>query len=223
MILTTDQLTYLRVDLQRLADIKYDPVLDELLDHYATLTEQHMDTGMSFEDASKWAWDDLGQGEGIQKIQDDYIANVQQQIRSRHVAIVKSYFRWPAFLTTALVGVLVYLVVPLIPTDYVIALLYLIVLTPTAILLWLERKLRKEPTSQQSLVFENAARHRNQHVNWVIIGSNFLISSIGDTSRQAFLQVHTTLTVVVCMLLLLYAISFMQLLNERFNFRTKLA
>jgi len=223
MLLTTDQLTYLRVDLQRLADIKYDPVLDELLDHYATLTEQHMDTGMSFEDANKWAWDDLGQGEGIQKIQDDYIANVQQQIRSRHVAIVKSYFRWPAFLTTALVGVLVYLVVPLIPTDYVIALLYLIVLTPTAILLWLERKLRKEPTSQQSLVFENAARHRNQHVNWVIIGSNFLISSIGDTSRQAFLQVHTTITVVVCMLLLLYAISFMQLLNERFNFRTKLA
>jgi ABC-type transport system involved in cytochrome c biogenesis permease subunit len=223
MLLTTDQLTYLRTDLQRLADIKYDPVLNELLDHYATLTEQHMDTGMSFKEASKWAWNDLGQGEGIQKIQDDYIANVQQQIRCRHLTIVKSYFRWPAFLTTALVGVLVYLVVPLIPTDYVIALLYLIVLTPTAILLWLERKLRQEPTSQQALVFENAAKHRNQHVNAVIISSNFLITSIGNESRQTFLQVHSMITVVVCMLLLLYAISFIQLLKERFDFRTTIA
>ncbi len=222
MLLTTDQLTSLRSDLQRLADIKYDPVLNELLDHYATLTEQRMDTGMPFEEASKWAWNDLGQGEGIQQIQDDYIANVQQQIRSRHLVIIKSYFRWPAFLATALVGVLVYLVVPLIPFNYVVTLLYAVILVPSAVMFWLERKLKNEPTSQQALVFENAAKYRNLHLNAVIFVSNFLISSVGDESRR-FLQIHSTITVVMCMLLLLYAISFMQLLNERFDFRTKLA
>ncbi len=222
MLLTTDQLTSLRSDLQRLADIKYDPVLNELLDHYATLTEQRMDTGMPFEEASKWAWNDLGQGEGIQQIQDDYIANVQQQIRSRHLVIIRSYFRWPTFLITALVGVLVYLTVPLIPFNYVVTLLYAVILVPSAVMFWLERKLKNEPTSQQALVFENAAKYRNLHLNVVIFVSNFLISSVGDESRR-FLQIHSTITVVVCMLLLLYAISFMQLLNERFDFRTKLA
>ncbi len=222
MLLTTDQLTSLRSDLQRLADIKYDPVLNELLDHYATLTEQRMDTGMPFEEASKWAWNDLGQGEGIQQIQDDYIANVQQQIRSRHLVIIKSYFRWPTFLITALVGLLVYLTVPLIPFNYVVTLLYAVILVPSAVMFWLERKLKNEPTSQQALVFENAAKYRNLHLNAVIFVSNFLISSVGDESRR-FLQIHSTITVVVCMLLLLYAISFMQLLNERFDFRTKLA
>ncbi len=222
MLLTTDQLTSLRSDLQRLADIKYDPVLNELLDHYATLTEQRMDTGMPFEEASKWAWNDLGQGEGIQQIQDDYIANVQQQIRSRHLVIIKSYFRWPTFLITALVGLLVYLTVPLIPFNYVVTLLYAVILVPSAVMFWLERKLKNEPTSQQALVFENAAKYRNLHLNVVIFVSNFLISSVGDESRR-FLQIHSTITVVVCMLLLLYAISFMQLLNERFDFRTKLA
>ncbi len=222
MLLTTDQLTSLRSDLQRLADIKYDPVLNELLDHYATLTEQRMETGMPFEEASKWAWNDLGQGEGIQQIQDDYIANVQQQIRSRHLVIIKSYFRWPTFLITALVGLLVYLTVPLIPFNYVVTLLYAVILVPSAVMFWLERKLKNEPTSQRALVFENAAKHRNQHVNAVIISSNLLISPFGDESRR-FLQIHSTITVVVCMLLLLYAISFMQLLNERFDFRTKLA
>ncbi|PRY36436.1 hypothetical protein CLV58_11226 [Spirosoma oryzae] len=222
MLLTTDQLTSLRSDLQRLADIKYDPVLNELLDHYATLTEQRMDTGMPFEEASKWAWNDLGQGEGIQQIQDDYIANVQQQIRSRHLVIIKSYFRWPTFLITALVGLLVYLTVPLIPFNYVVTLLYAVILVPSAVMFWLERKLKNEPTSQQALVFENAAKYRNLHLNAVIFVSNFLISSVGDESRR-FLQIHSTITVVMCMLLLLYAISFMQLLNERFDFRTKLA
>ncbi len=222
MLLTTDQLTSLRSDLQRLADIKYDPVLNELLDHYATLTEQRMETGMFFEEASKWAWNDLGQGEGIQQIQDDYIANVQQQIRSRHLVIIKSYFRWPTFLITALVGLLVYLTVPLIPFNYVVTLLYAVILVPSAVMFWLERKLKNEPTSQQALVFENAAKYRNLHLNAVIFVSNFLISSVGDESRR-FLQIHSTITVVVCMLLLLYAISFMQLLNERFDFRTKLA
>ncbi|WP_288429172.1 hypothetical protein [uncultured Spirosoma sp.] len=222
MLLTTDQLTSLRSDLQRLADIKYDPVLNELLDHYATLTEQRMDTGMPFEEASKWAWNDLGQGEGIQQIQDDYIANVQQQIRIRHLVIIKSYFSWPTFLITALVGLLVYLTVPLIPFNYVVTLLYAVILVPSAVMFWLERKLKNEPTSQQALVFENAAKYRNLHLNVVIFVSNFLISSVGDESRR-FLQIHSTITVVMCMLLLLYAISFMQLLNERFDFRTKLA
>lgn len=222
MPLTDNQFQSLRIDLQSMAGIKYDPVLTELLDHYAILTEQYMATDLPFAEASKWAWNDLGQGEGIQRIQDDYIANVQQQIRSSHLALVKSYFRWPAFLTTALVGILVYRVVPLIPVNYVVILLYVVVLSPAAIMFWLERKLKNEPTSQRFLVFEYMAKHSHQHVNALVIGSNFLTSSFGDESRR-FLQVHSTVTIVVCGLLLLYTISFVQLLNKRFDFRTNIA
>lgn len=221
MLLTTDQLTSLRVDLQSLAGIKYDPVLAELLDHYATLTEQHMDTGLSFIDASKWAWNDLGQGEGIQQIQNDYIANVQQQIRSRHLAIVKSYFRWPAFLTTALMGMLVYLVVPLLPADITHYVVLAVAFIPSFIMVWLERKLKHEPTSQRFLLFEYIANHNKQHVNALVISLNFWLI-LTDDRHSRFLQAQSTFTIIVCMLLLLYAISFMQLLNERFDLRTKI-
>jgi len=222
VLLTADQLTSLRIDLQSLAGIKYEPILAELLDHYATLTEQHMDTGLSFGDASKWAWNDLGQGEGIQQIQDDYIANIQQQIRSRHLAIVKSYFRWPAFLTTALVGMLVYLVVPLLPADITRYVLLAVVFIPTFIMVWLERKLKNEPTSQRFLILEYMANHNKQHVNAVVISANFWLILIDD-HHSHFLQAYSTFIMVVCMLMVLYTVSFVQLLNERFDFRTTIA
>lgn len=109
MALTPNQLKSLRYDLQTLANIEYDEVMDELLDHYASLTEQKMANGLSFNEASKWAWTDLGSGTGIQEIQTDYERRIRQQIRSRHVEILKSYFRWPVFVTTVLIGTLTYL------------------------------------------------------------------------------------------------------------------
>lgn len=221
MPLTSDQLTYLRADLQRLAGIKYDPVLAELLDHYATLTEQHMTTGLPFSDASKWAWNDLGQGEGIQQIQDDYVASVQQQIRSQHLAIVKSYFRWPAFLTTALLGMVVYLVVPLLPTNGVLYTALAMAFIPSFVVLWLERKLKNEPTSQRFLILEYMAKHNYQHVYVLINNSYLLLNVMSDNGRSLLLQAHSTFTVVVCLLLFLYSISFVQLLNQRFDFLLK--
>ena len=41
-MLAANQLQILRIDLKDLAGIEYDDVLNELLDHYATLTEQRM-------------------------------------------------------------------------------------------------------------------------------------------------------------------------------------
>jgi len=107
-MLTPSQLTVLRQDLHKLAQIEYDAVFAELLDHYATLTEQKMADGQSFEYASAYAWADLGSGEGMQRLQDDYVKAIRQQVAARHKAIVKSYFRWPTIVVTALMAVLVY-------------------------------------------------------------------------------------------------------------------
>ncbi|MGF7217286.1 hypothetical protein GGR92_003459 [Spirosoma lacussanchae] len=114
MALTTIQLKTLRYDLQELAHIEYHDVLTELLDHYATLTEQKMETGLSFEEASRWAWAELGSGKGLQAIQADFVRNIRRQIRRQHMGVLKSYFRWPTTVLTALVGVITYLVVPML-------------------------------------------------------------------------------------------------------------
>ena len=45
MNLTAAQLNALRLDLQRLANIEHDEVLDELLNHYAMLTKQDSQVG----------------------------------------------------------------------------------------------------------------------------------------------------------------------------------
>lgn len=55
MNLTATQLSALRLGLQSLANIEHDEVLDELLDHYAMLTEQKMAEAYAFDEASKWA------------------------------------------------------------------------------------------------------------------------------------------------------------------------
>lgn len=112
MTLTTHQLNTLRHDLVSLATIEYDDVMAELLDHYASLTEQKMANGLAFDEASKWAWLELGSGVGLQKIQDDYEKGIQQQVKDQHLAIIKGYFRWPMLVTTALVGAVAYLTIP---------------------------------------------------------------------------------------------------------------
>ncbi len=216
MNLTSSQLNALRLDLQQLANIEYNDVLSELLDHYATLTEQKMETGLSFSDASKWAWAELGSGEGLQAIQDDYVKNIQRQIGSRHIDIVKSYFRWPTFVTTALVGILVYLTVPLMSADILTVGFCLLALTPIGITIWGYRQSVDQHGSSGPIVFKYMQRRGGLSVHLIQVFYVYEKPSI-------YLQTHTTALVIFCLLLLLYTISFMQLFRDHFAYKPKVA
>jgi hypothetical protein len=117
MTLTSRQLNALRHDLKTLVEIKYDHLRDELLDHYATLTEEKMNAGYVFDDASTAAWIEMGNGEGIQRIQTDYEAVTKRDIRARHWQIVKSLWSWPTIVSTLLIGVLTTYLIALMPAT----------------------------------------------------------------------------------------------------------
>jgi hypothetical protein len=118
MSLSTKQLAELRHDITSLADIKYDHLTDELLDHYATLTEENMATGLSFYEASTAAFLAMGNGEGIRRIQVKYEIETKRQVKKRHLAILKSFLRWPTVVTTLLVGTLFISLYVNLPTNY---------------------------------------------------------------------------------------------------------
>ena len=212
MDLTATQLSALRLDLQGLAHIEHDEVLDELLDHYAMLTKQKMSDGHPFDEASKWAWAELGSGVGLQAVQDDYVLNIQRQVRNRHFEIIKSYLRWPAFVTTALIGALVYLTVPLLPTDVVKVSFWLLALLPIAITMWGYRK-SLDHSSSGRITFQYMGRRMSGLP--LNIGTLFFIFD----NPKNYLQTHTTVLVLVCLLSLLYTVSFMQLFREKFTLK----
>lgn len=216
-MLAANQFNILRTDLQNLAGIEYDDVLNELLDHYATLTEQRMATGLSFDEASKWAWAGLGSGIGIQAIQDDYIKNVQRQVRVEHLEILKSYFRWPTFVVTALVAALVYMVVPLLPENTVMASFWLIAITPTIILMWSHRKSVDRRTSSGPITLKYMQRSSGIFLNLTQIvlmysGGTFLDQHEGGS----LLQLYVSVSVTIGLLMTLYIVSFVQLFHQQF-------
>ena len=220
-MLTPSQLRYLRCDLLDLANIKYDEVMAELLDHYASLTEQKMINGMSFDQASKWSWAELGSGKGIQSIQDDYVRNIKRQIRSQHLLILKSYFRWPTIITTALIGLLVYLMVPVLPARTVLIGSFCISAVPSLFLLSGYWNGYHQSTGSQNLVWKYVERNGLIPVNLFQIALNFS-DSIGDsssTTTQAFLQTHTGILVTACLFSLLYSISFVQLYRYSYTYK----
>ena len=119
MLLSTKQLADLRHDLTSLATISDDHLADELLDHYATLTEENMATGQSFHEASTAAFHAMGNGIGIQQIQERYERIARHQIRSRHIAIRQSYLMWPTVVTTLFVGAsIAYLILAVLPPHF---------------------------------------------------------------------------------------------------------
>ena len=136
MSLTSHQLNTLRHDLVSLATVEYDDVMAELLDHYASLTEQKMANGADFTEASKWAWFDMGSGEGIQQIQTDYEKSITKQVQDQHLAIIKGYFRWPMLVTTALVAAIMYLIVPMLSHNYLLVSIFATGFIPAIFLLW---------------------------------------------------------------------------------------
>ncbi|GAB3026787.1 hypothetical protein [Spirosoma pulveris] len=221
-MLTPTQLNYLQQDLSGLANIEYDEVMAELLDHYASLTERKIDAGMSFEDASKWAWAELGSGEGLQQIQTDYEKSITAQVRTRHFEILKSYFRWPAFVTTALIGALMYFTAPLITANGMFTIFFICGLSPSAILFYGYQKHLDQQTDSRKIVWNYLRASFSTVWNLIyVFGINNLNSLFEEKSRIWLFQVHSTVGLVLCMVSLLYAVSYIQLFKE--NFSLKLA
>ena len=203
-MLTTTQLNVLRADLQGLAGIEYDDVLNELLDHYATLTEQRVATGLAFDDASKWAWAELGSGEGLQAVQDDYVKNIQQQVRLQHLTILKSYFRWPTFVVTALVAALVHVTVPLLPEDAVVVSFWVLAVMPIGINMWGHRKSAERLSGSGPIVFEYMKRNSGLFLNLTQLG----LSPVGGTflghhEKGSILKLYASASTIIVLLMIL--------------------
>jgi hypothetical protein len=221
MALTTIQLKSLRYDLKELAHIEYDDVLNELLDHYATLTEQKMANGLSFQDASKWAWAELGSGPGLQAVENDYVKNIQRQLQNQHYNVMKSYFRWPTIVTTLLLGLLVYMVVPMIPVRMLILGSFCIMVLPLLVLLKGYWNGYHRTAASMKIVWKFIEQKGVWPVNlfqMALNGSNAIMEDGRDVT-QAFLQAHMSVSVVVCLLVLLYSISLIQLYRQVYTYK----
>ncbi|AUD04694.1 hypothetical protein [Spirosoma pollinicola] len=221
-MLTPTELNFLRQDLSGLVNIEYDEVMTELLDHYASLTERKMTADMPFDEASKWAWAELGSGDGLQQIQTDYEKSIKKQVRVRHLEILKSYFRWPAFVTTALVAVLMYFTAPFITANGMFTVFYVCGLSPLAVLFYGHWKHLDQQTNGRKIVWTYLRESGSIIFNlFYVFGINVLNSLFEEKSKIWLFQVHSTVGLILCLLTLLYAVSFIQLFKE--NFSLKLA
>ena len=213
MALSPTQLAQLRQDLTILAVIHYDSIMDELLDHYATLTEQKMDTGLSFENASRWAWAGLGSGAGIQQIQTDF----EESIGKRHIAIMRSYFRWPTIVVTVLIATLVYLITPLVPANTMDILLSVFWIVPMLVFVY-GYKTKKNSHSDRREILQIYLTKSSGAILYSSWFSGFLLREFTHKPTEIWLfQIHSTVGVILCCLSLIYAVSLLQLLNENFR------
>lgn len=214
MHLSTHQKQQLSTDL---ANIEYDEVYDELYDHYATLVENGLIAGRSFEVARAQAWQDLGAERGVKKIERDFVQSIRQQIRNQHWLILKSYFRWPLFVTTALMGVLVYLVVPMLSGGSISGLIC-IGFIPALFLLngyWHGYHNHKD---SQKLVWEYVVTVGFLPVNLFQLGLSLLRISIEDPHwTRNFLQAHTSIAAMISFSCILYAVSFAELYRQKYH------
>ena len=221
MSLTPQQLASLRQDLIALASIEYDDLMHELLDHYANLTERKMVNGIPFSEASKWAWAELGSGEGIQQIQTDYTKSILHQVKNQHFNILKSYFRWPTILTTTLVGILMYLTVPLLPSRAIAGIVFILTFGPFILLIWGYHKSVDSRISTGKAVWQYMQQKGTLPLNLVQIGLNLPSVFFDDSSSttRLFMQNHPNASVVICLFCLLYTTSFIQLYRHKFHYK----
>ncbi|RRB04531.1 hypothetical protein [Larkinella rosea] len=218
-MLTSYQLSRLRYDLRTLAHIEYEEVENELLDHYATLTEQKMAEGHDVEHASSYAWAELGAGPGLNAIQRDFEKNIKKQVSARHLEILKSYFRWPTIVTTVLIGVLIYIVTPFISARTTLIGTYFVVLIPLGILGFSYLKSRELSSSSRKITWAhlNARAVFIVNIFQMLLGLPFQ----GDSSaRVHFFQTNLTVVGMLECVIVVYLLSFIQLYRENFRYKT---
>jgi uncharacterized membrane protein len=215
MALSNFQLKSLRYDLRELAHIQYDEVMNELLDHYATLTELKMETGLSFDNASKWAWTELGSEKGLLKIQTNYERSTKSQLIIRHLSILKSYFRWPTIVLTLAFVLLVYQLSELMTNQTAIIIFVIILFTPGLALLYTFMGWGIEHTNKRKLAWRYLSRYANLPV--AIICTLGLFS---DNLWADYLTVYPAFMAFFCVLFLLVSVSLIQLAREYFPYKS---
>jgi uncharacterized membrane protein len=217
-MLTPYQLNSLRYDLRTLAHIEYEEVENELLDHYATLTEQKMDQGNDFEHASSYAWAVLGAGPALNAIQRDFETNIRKQISSRHLEILKNYFRWPTVLTTLLIGGLVSIITPILSENLILIIVLFSVFIQMAVVQYCYYKNKEQTGTSKKIIWESLAYRAG-----ILLNSASFILSIGSTDvffkTQDLLRMNATVTAILCFVAIIYSMSFIQLYRETFSYK----
>jgi hypothetical protein len=117
MKLSPDQLETIRQNLIA-SGIKYQDVLDELLDHYATGIEARLAAGESFGEAYaaiqdgfrkvKGRWWEPNIQPGLEAFQQQYLRNASRHARRAQWQMIRGYFRGWNLLGTAALGVLIW-------------------------------------------------------------------------------------------------------------------
>lgn len=220
-MLTAQQLASLRQDLITLAVIEYDDILHEILDHYASLTEQKMAKGMPFKEASQWSWAELGSGEGIQQIQTTYEKSIRKQVGNQHIRILKGYFRWPALLTTFLVALLIYLTVPLLSSRAIGTILFVLTFFPITMIAWGYFRFVDQRISTGKIIWQYMQQKGVWLANFSIIVFDIpgIFFETGSQRTRLFLEAHPSASVLLCLLFLLYTVSFIQLYWHKFHLK----
>lgn len=206
------ELKCLHYDLVESAHIEYTDVLNELLDHYAALTEQKMATGLSFDDASKWAWAELGAGKGLQAIQKNYIDSTRKYLKNRHLTIVKSYFRWPIIFVTLLFSVLVYQSLAVMTHTASNVAFAMVLLSPCLALAYTFINGGSDYDNSQKLAWKYLKQQANVPITLISL-SNFF----GEEYKSDLLPMTAAFASVFCIAYLLNAISLFQLSREQFR------
>lgn len=217
MPLSTKQLAELRHDLTSLAHISYDHLTDELLDHYAALTEENMAAGKSFHKASTAAWLAMGDDVGIQQIQERYEKVTRQQIKSRHMAIRKSYLCWPTVTTTLLVGIsFAYLLLAVLPLNLAKALSVFFVLSPSFVVLAACISYFRQQDDRQRLLWQFI---KNQVDVFSIFMNVLNVIRVGDPRPIFSPAVDTALMIIITVGSLYSTVSLAQLTRETFYYK----
>ena len=222
-MLTLNQLNRLRHDLLDLAHIEYDEVMAELLDHYASLTEQFMAEGLPFEEASTKAWIQLGNGPGILHIQKRYKKLLLDQMQMQHRAIVRRYFRWPTLITTLLIGLLAYSTAKLLSPG-AMGLFFLIVVfsphllfIPSELRLFWCKRIKKQIVlaSLRREVILRQARYGNYLYLAIVqlpvmVTSFFLDDKHWSANRPYLFEWHAGLSAALAFVAIVYTLTFFE-------------
>lgn len=211
MALTVRQTQTLRSDLLYTANLEYEAIIEELFDHYATVVENDLLGGDSFEQCRQRAWNELGAEAGIKAIQKNYVKSIRRQIRTKHFDILKSYFGWPALVTTALLMLLVYVSVPLLSAFSLVIGMLLISGIPVVVLYVNYSKQAEERKNESQLIWKYCW-HKGW-LAWSIIEIPLNMSWLDPKNAytETFLQNHLSLVALFIFLLFIYILSCLRL------------
>jgi hypothetical protein len=220
MELSSKQIHLLRQDLRTMAHIEYEEVENELLDHYATLTEQKMEIGQFFEYASANAWAELGAGAGLQQIQEEFVKNINKQVSNRHKEIVLSYFRWPTLVGTLLLCGLVYHLADILAPKSIYFLMQGLFIVPGLILLYAVIRKQNRYVDSRKLVWQYMGSRANLPMAFLHLTN--MLNALLDEDSKPFLLVKSYpewVMGLIC-ILLIYSFTFLQLYRENFSYKT---